>query len=105
MSSEFWEKQEVREWLERAGSDMFPKMKSSECSIAIYSGQVDPKFALEIGAAILYDKPIVLLVTKEASLSPSLERAAAAIVRGAMDEPGTVERLQAAIEKVLPHKV
>jgi hypothetical protein len=33
------------------------------------------------------------------------ERAAAAIVRGGMDDPGTKERLSAAIEKVLPHKV
>jgi hypothetical protein len=103
--SDFWEKREVQEWLENAANDMFPKMKDSACSIAIFSGKVDPKFALEIGAAILFDKPIVLLVTKDEQLSPSLERAAAAIVRGGMDEPGTVERLHAAIEKVLPHKV
>ena len=101
---DLWEEPEVKEWLESAGRDMLPKMKESALCISIYSGKVDAKFAMELGAALLYDKPIILMVTKDAQLPPRLEKIADAIVRGDIGDEATKDRLQAAIKKVLPHE-
>jgi hypothetical protein len=105
MSDDLWDDPDVKAWLESAARDMLPKMKNSAMSIAIFSGKVDPKFCLEIGAAILYDKPIILLVTEDAQLSPALQRVAAAIVRGHPHEWMTRKKLAAAISRVAPHRV
>jgi hypothetical protein len=99
-----WEDPEVKEWLESAGRDMLPKMKDSALSIAIFSGTVDPKLCMEIGAAILYDKPIMLLVTDDQQLPPTLEKIAAAVVRGDPCTEATKNKLTAAISRVMPHK-
>ena len=83
---------------------MLPKMKSSALSLSIFSGKVDPKFCMELGAAIMYNKPLVLLVLEGVDVPPALERMAAAIVRGSMDDPQTREQIADAIKRVLPHE-
>lgn len=102
---DIWDDPELKKWLESAGRDMLPKMKNSAISIAIFGDTVDPKLCLEIGAAILYDKPIVLLVIENENVPPALERVAAAIVRGSINDPEVQAKFEAAILRVLPHRV
>jgi len=100
-----WDDSAIKAWLENASRDMLPKMESSACAISIYSGKVDPKLCLEVGAAILLNKPIVLLVPLEQGVPWALERAAACIVRGDAKDPATQKELSAALEWVLMHKI
>lgn len=101
MKDDFWEGHDVKEWLEHATTEMMPKMKESALSVAIWTGQPDAKLAVEIGAAILYEKPLILLVT-DGHVPRALERVATAIVRGDPKEPETRERLMRAIQAHVP---
>jgi hypothetical protein len=49
--TEFWDREDVRKWLESVTDEMLPKMKESALSLAIFSGKVDAKLCVEIGAA------------------------------------------------------
>lgn len=82
-----------------AKEDLFPKMKSSSISITI-AGEPDPKLCLELGAMILFDKPIIVLVPEGHTLPANLKRVAAAIVYGNPQNPHTMKELQNAITSV-----
>jgi hypothetical protein len=100
----FFDDPDVKAWLESAGRDMLPQMEASAISFAIFTGKIDPKLCIEIGAAVLYDKPIVLLVVRDSFVPANLERCAAQIVRGEMNDPETRRRMQQAIEQVLAER-
>jgi hypothetical protein len=105
MSNDFcWDQDDVKEWLDSVAREMLPKMKDAVLSIALYSGKVDPKLCVEIGAAILFDKPIILVVTDQVQLPRNLERAAAEIVRGNPNMESTKRKLVDAISRVVPHE-
>lgn len=61
----------------------------------------DAKLCMELGACILLDKPIVVLVPPGTQASANLKRCAAAIVEGSMDDPATQEKLTAAVKAVV----
>jgi hypothetical protein len=61
----------------------------------------DAKLCVEIGAAILYDKPLILLVAPGAKVPKNLERAAARIIRGSALNEETSELLHKAISEVV----
>jgi len=52
-------------FFEHARREMFPKMASSACVISILSATPDPKLCLELGAALLFDKPIIAVTIGE----------------------------------------
>lgn len=93
---------EFKAWLESGERDMLPKMQSSAISLALFSGKIDAKLCVEIGAAILFDKPLILLVLTDENIPAALERAATTIVRGNPDDPEIQQRLTEAIQAVLP---
>ncbi len=99
------ERAEVKDWLFRAARDMFPKMKDSACSVVIGTDQCDAKLALEIGAAVMFNKPIIVALPKGRTIPDGLRRIAAEVVE--IDDfnsasPGpSVINLQAALERVL----
>lgn len=94
---------DLDDFYERAKRNLFPKMKESDMSIAIYHSDPDPKLCMEIGAAILFDKPLILVVPDEATLIPAnLSRVASKIVYGSVNDPTTLQRLQDAITAVVP---
>jgi hypothetical protein len=88
------------EFYEHARNDLFPKMKESVLSIVI-AQDPDPKLCLELGAAILFDKPIVVLVPVGEKLPSNLARLASAVVQGDVKNDVTKQRLEAAISKVI----
>lgn len=88
------------EFYRSARNEMFPKLKESVLSVVI-AADPDPKLCLEIGAAILFDKPIVVLVPDGRKIPSNLSRIASAIVQGDAGNAKVQKRLQDAISQVI----
>ena len=100
MSDDLFDHPELKAYFLHAQREMFPKLKSSAVSIAIMSDDPDPKLCLELGAAILFDKPILALVPDDRPLPANLKRVAAAVVRGNLKDPRVMKELQEAIARI-----
>lgn len=96
------EKREFNEWLRRAEREMFPKMKDSAMSLVI-SGEPDAKLCLEVGAAILYDKPILVVVPKGRRVPRNLQRIAERTVEIDFENPDPLQqaKLERAISEIV----
>ena len=94
------------EFFKHAKQDLFPKMKGSAASITILHGDPDPKICLELGAAILFDKPLIILVPdRETKIPANLSRVANAVVYGSPNDPETKDRVTQALQDVLKNDV
>jgi len=80
---------EVKDWLHRAQRDMFPKMKGSILSLVIHDGEPDAKLALEVGAAVLMNKPLIVLAFRGQPVPPTLRRIAHTIIEVDTQPPGS----------------
>jgi hypothetical protein len=67
-------------FLDRAQNEMIPKMAESVFIIGILNGAVDAKIAVEVGAAVLLGKPILILALPGVAISEKLRRVADRIV-------------------------
>lgn len=92
---------EARAYLTHAEREMLPKMKASAISVTLFTGSVDIKLCLEVGAAILFDKPIIVVACGDRPIPANLKRVASVIIERAMQDEDTNARIQAAIAKVL----
>jgi len=93
---------EVKDYLHRAEAEMFPKMKGSALSLVISDGKFDAKLALEVGAAILFDKPLIILSFSGSKLPEALKRAATRIIEiDDFQSPETQKKIQRAVEEAL----
>jgi hypothetical protein len=93
---------EARRWLRQVERELFPKLEDSVMSLTIYDGHVDPKLCVELGALILYDKPIIILALTDAPIPAALQRVADAIVRGdPLTDPTVQQRLADTLQSVL----
>ena len=91
---------ELKAYFRHAKTELFPQMKASAITLAILS-EPDPKLCLEIGAMILFDKPIIVLVPWGTPIPANLKRVAAAIVQGdPQADPAVYRKLQQAIRDV-----
>ncbi len=92
------------EYLERARREMFPKMRNSAFVMTIV-GEPDPKLCLEVGAAILFDKPILLLVPRGRRVPLALRTIANKIVEldgdGVDPSDADKERLSTAVNELM----
>ena len=59
-----WEEPTAKRWVRHVIDEMVPMLESSEAfmTLAPAKGQVDAKYCVELGAAIMLDKPIVVVV-------------------------------------------
>jgi hypothetical protein len=71
---------EIQALLKQAEERMFPQMEQSGIVIAFCKGKFDAKLALEIGAMLLFDKPMILVVSKLRPVPARLLRIADAVV-------------------------
>jgi hypothetical protein len=101
VSNDISDDPEFKEWLEHAEAEVLPKMHSSAFSIALISRKVDAKLCLEIGAAILLEKPLIVLAMPGAKIPPVLARLAHEIVRGHPRDAETKKHLTEAIESLM----
>jgi len=96
-----YDSDEWREYSVRVVEEMLPKLTDSRCMAMLLSGtDPDVKMAVELGFALLLDKPLILLVTPNTAVPERLRRAADAIVVGEIQHPNTQKELAAAIKRV-----
>lgn len=88
-----------------AEQEMFPLLQGSKMVLCLVSGEPDAKSCIELGAAILFNKPIVIVSFGTAVVPKRLEELAEAHVHYEEDESVThgsgADRLRAAMEQVL----
>ena len=82
----------IREFLRQFGETILPKMMESALCCVIGSDRPDPKQCLEVGAAVLLDKPLILCLPRGRSISVNLRSCATAIIE--VNEDGTMTEIQ-----------
>lgn len=101
MSSELFDSPEIQDYIKHAQKEMLPMMENSAIVVSIFGNQIDAKICLEIGAAILLDKPIIAVIVQGAKVPANLKRVASIIIEGDMKETATKDKLQQAIARVM----
>lgn len=84
-----------RRYVERFRRDGLKKIVGSGVCVAVYSGDgsdFDVKQATELGAMLLLDKPIVLLVAPGGRLPRRLAKAADAVIRDFLPDDDESQR-------------
>jgi hypothetical protein len=94
----------LRDFFKHAKEEMLPKMKGSALSVVI-AAEPDIKLCLEVGAAVLYDKPIVVVLPKGRAVGANLKRIASVIVEGEIGDPDFSQRLQDALKAVTDNDI
>lgn len=94
-------KEAFDQFVKSAEEDMLPKMQDSAMNLVIYSGGVDIKVCLELGAAVLLDKPIIVINWHEKPIPENLKKIATHIIEGRLVDPGVKNRLAEAISQII----
>jgi hypothetical protein len=82
---------------ENARTDLIPKMKASRFCLAMMDEHADLYLALQIGLALVLDKPLFLVVAPGAWVAPRLRQMAEAIIEGSFRDPATKSKFETAI--------
>jgi len=94
-----------REWAKAVQEDVVPKLRNSVLTMTIApDGEPDIKIAVELGLSILLDKPILVVLGRDRTLSRKLAQVADAVVDVDWDELDTSAgqaRLVAAIDETV----
>ena len=80
MSRDPWADPAMRAWARDVEARVVQAMRDSACVAPIWSGDVDANLAGEIGAAVLLDKPVVLVVMAGVRIPEKLVQVADRIV-------------------------
>ena len=89
-----WEDSEVQEWVREVEEKMVPGMQQSGAVLAmIPKGPTDVKFAVELGMAIMMEKPIIALITPGSPVPSKLVLVADRIIEGDVRDPTTAKRV------------
>lgn len=84
---------------ERASRELFPLMRKSALTFCILDEEPDVKVCLEIGAAVLLEKPLIVLVKRGTYLaSLKLRRLADAVIE--FDDPKDPDVKRQVVEAV-----
>jgi len=95
------ERAKLEDYFEHARREVLPKMKQSAVSITILHGDPDPKLCLELGAAILYEKPLIILAVKNPIIPDVLRRLADRIIEVDELNEETSKKTAAAVTEIL----
>jgi hypothetical protein len=92
-----------RDLQETANRDLFPKLRNSRFTIGLIDGQLDVKLCLEVGASLLMDKPLILIVKRNTFLIPAKLRsmADAVIEFDSFQDVEVRRQIEEAIQRVL----
>ena len=99
-----WEDESAIAWVNHVHEEMAPKMEDSAMVISIVpSDRIgDVKFWVELGAAIMLNKPIIAAVLGDADIPPKLAQIANEVVRCPDGvNPEASEEMSAAIGRVV----
>lgn len=102
MEKDVLDEPQVKAFLERFRSHVLPRIKASDLTVTIVSHDPDPKMCLEVGAAVLLDKPILVVALDAAKIPPTLRKVATSIVVVSdLNDETDKARLQEAISRVV----
>lgn len=101
MMTDPFDSPEVRAFLERAGRELAPKVRDSAVTMALWSGDPDPKQAIEFGYMVLLDKPIVIVVIRGAKVPEKVVKVADAIIEWSDDQAVLSERIDQVVQELL----
>ncbi len=89
------------DWEQSVRDDLVPKLRGSAVMAQIVPGDdPDVKCAVELGMAILLDKPLILIVTPGRRVPERLARAADALIEWDGVSPDVGERVAAAMRDI-----
>jgi hypothetical protein len=93
---------EFKEWLDRAAADSGVKIKESAIMTSIVTENFlqNPLCAFQIGLAVLYDKPICLIVDETMQIPKNLSKVARAIEKVRMGNEADLFRAMNTIKKI-----
>jgi hypothetical protein len=76
------ERKEWDDWAKNIENDLVPKLESSAMVMSLMprSGKPDAKFAVELGMAIMLDKPIIVMAEPGQAIPSKLSAIADAVV-------------------------
>lgn len=89
---------------ERVRKELVPKIEGSNIFVSITPSspdKVDVKFALELGLAIMFDKPIIACVQPGAKIPEKLSRVVEKFVELDLNDPTQQKRLTEAINEMM----
>lgn len=93
-----FETPEGKAWARHVRRELVPKLEESAVSLTIYTGKMDVKLAVELGAAVLLDKPIILMVEPGTKVPERLVRVADRILEADLNDPAKASaKIQAAL--------
>jgi len=93
---------EFKAWAEQVRLHALPALRDSALSLNLVpTGDTDIKFAVELGMAIMLDKPIIAIVQPGTKVPERLIRVADHILDVDLDAPDASQRVQQAISKVM----
>lgn len=94
---------EIDQWLKRHAADSGQKIADSSAFVGLVTKNFldNPACALQIGFAVLMDKPIVLIVDEKETVSKHLTKIATRIERVDMTNQTGMIRAQKAIQETL----
>lgn len=95
----------VEAYLRRARRELLPKLRRSQAFLSICPSaedEPDLQFALELGLAVLLDKPILAVVPKGRTCPPGVARIAHIVLENVdIDNPLDSQRVQDAVNALL----
>jgi hypothetical protein len=92
---------DAKAWIADVLEHMVPKMQDSAMVMSLVtSSKPDVKFAVEIGMAILLDKPIIAVVTPGSTVPPKLALIADEIVEVDLSSADAGAKMQAAMARL-----
>lgn len=96
---------EFEKWAERVRTELIPKLKVTSMTVSICPGgeaeEFDVKFAVELGASIMLNKPIIVAVPPGVTVPERLVRVADEIVELTAMNDETGVRIGEAIDRVV----
>jgi hypothetical protein len=91
----------VRRMSKGVREDMIPKMKASMFVLAPLEKDADIYMALQVGLALMLDKPLFLIVPKGTWLSPRLRASAEMVLEGDIADGDFKQKLEVAISEFI----
>lgn len=98
-----WNSPEWNEYVERVHRELIPKIKDTNIFVSITPStpdKVDVKFAVELGLAIMYNKPIIACIQPGTPIPEKLARVVDKFVELDLKDPAGRERLVEAIHEM-----
>lgn len=102
MSDDPWGDPKVRRWKHHVEREVIPMIESSDSvvSLAPPDGKADVKFAVELGLAIMLDKPIIVVASPSRPVPPKLALIATHVIDADITTPEGREQLMFALQEL-----